>query len=653
MVLNPAQGIRFFQLLDSVVDFANARLGLNLRVGCDRAQRDPEKQSEVMRALCAHPEVLREYVALNPSGFSASLLKDAASWCEALDGRFPYCVRPNGDVELLFEDHIIELTGLSLEVDSMLKSDIGFVEVCLLPFAGRIVFASAMAEYDMAIGAGLAKQFDAWFADARENGRIIRTTDEYLTAIALLKAQRDKREAQQLIEDTEYDLNPPTEFPGVHRSPLADMPFEERDACIEEEAWRILENFEGGALTIEKTLRKHCVKGERRTDLVSLAATEKNADLEKFLSDIGASRSSGLNKKKLVVGITEQLAKAPEGISRVFTSMEPVAFARMKRLFDAGGVLVARIADIDSLKEFPLPVPLLCYLFDEGDNVACVIPDEVFAAMKTLDWVELARYFDEVRRARQVADLLVATRGMLTFDEAFAEYNRIYPDGFSRNALTGALSLYIKQFEPGFEVLFDDEHEEWYFVDARLLDELDESGEPVVGFDGLNIGKLGFLEDLLAARAGKDPWKLPFDMVEAGDYLDWASALPSARAFEQFLNENVPDGENDYTFADALMEEILTNASAGVDVTALVQYLADRGLGFEDIRHMNKMLGLLFALINDLPRWDNNGWPPTALHAAASNKPVFRNPDGSYMKVGRNDPCPCGSGKKYKKCCGR
>jgi uncharacterized protein len=25
-----------------------------------------------------------------------------------------------------------------------------------------------------------------------------------------------------------------------------------------------------------------------------------------------------------------------------------------------------------------------------------------------------------------------------------------------------------------------------------------------------------------------------------------------------------------------------------------------------------------------------------------------RNPS----KVGRNDPCPCGSGKKYKKCCG-
>lgn len=27
--------------------------------------------------------------------------------------------------------------------------------------------------------------------------------------------------------------------------------------------------------------------------------------------------------------------------------------------------------------------------------------------------------------------------------------------------------------------------------------------------------------------------------------------------------------------------------------------------------------------------------------------------DKSLRKVGRNDPCPCGSGKKYKRCCGK
>jgi len=35
--------------------------------------------------------------------------------------------------------------------------------------------------------------------------------------------------------------------------------------------------------------------------------------------------------------------------------------------------------------------------------------------------------------------------------------------------------------------------------------------------------------------------------------------------------------------------------------------------------------------------------------APPQKKPVVRD----QPKVGRNDPCPCASGKKYKKCCGR
>jgi preprotein translocase subunit SecA len=28
-------------------------------------------------------------------------------------------------------------------------------------------------------------------------------------------------------------------------------------------------------------------------------------------------------------------------------------------------------------------------------------------------------------------------------------------------------------------------------------------------------------------------------------------------------------------------------------------------------------------------------------------------PKKAEKKIGRNDPCPCGSGKKYKQCCGK
>ncbi len=35
------------------------------------------------------------------------------------------------------------------------------------------------------------------------------------------------------------------------------------------------------------------------------------------------------------------------------------------------------------------------------------------------------------------------------------------------------------------------------------------------------------------------------------------------------------------------------------------------------------------------------------------DKPIVRKPVVKTVRVGRNDPCPCGSGKKYKKCCGQ
>ncbi|WP_371922135.1 SEC-C metal-binding domain-containing protein [Treponema sp. OMZ 803] len=37
----------------------------------------------------------------------------------------------------------------------------------------------------------------------------------------------------------------------------------------------------------------------------------------------------------------------------------------------------------------------------------------------------------------------------------------------------------------------------------------------------------------------------------------------------------------------------------------------------------------------------------------SSSKPENVQVVRTAPKVGRNDPCPCGSGKKYKHCCGR
>ena len=65
------------------------------------------------------------------------------------------------------------------------------------------------------------------------------------------------------------------------------------------------------------------------------------------------------------------------------------------------------------------------------------------------------------------------------------------------------------------------------------------------------------------------------------------------------------------------------------------------------------LMSLIYDLSNNVRTWLNNGHTAKELAAKAGehltppvNEPV------RVIKIGRNEPCPCGSGKKYKKCCG-
>ena len=57
---------------------------------------------------------------------------------------------------------------------------------------------------------------------------------------------------------------------------------------------------------------------------------------------------------------------------------------------------------------------------------------------------------------------------------------------------------------------------------------------------------------------------------------------------------------------------------------------------------------------DDIARWivTLNQWRLANYRPMQGTDPILRPSFTSANKVGRNDPCPCGSGKKYKKCCG-
>jgi preprotein translocase subunit SecA len=75
---------------------------------------------------------------------------------------------------------------------------------------------------------------------------------------------------------------------------------------------------------------------------------------------------------------------------------------------------------------------------------------------------------------------------------------------------------------------------------------------------------------------------------------------------------------------------------------------------------VNEVMQLVMELSNNIRIWENNGYTPHEIFEKFERPNLRSLPDKPYdfnetvvkkKKIGRNDPCPCGSGKKYKKCC--
>jgi len=74
-------------------------------------------------------------------------------------------------------------------------------------------------------------------------------------------------------------------------------------------------------------------------------------------------------------------------------------------------------------------------------------------------------------------------------------------------------------------------------------------------------------------------------------------------------------------------------------------------LGFDKELLYKNMVDAKADWLYELPMWDN-------IFSEEQRKELYmeQKKSGTIVKgekINRNDPCPCGSGKKYKKCCGR
>jgi hypothetical protein len=122
--------------------------------------------------------------------------------------------------------------------------------------------------------------------------------------------------------------------------------------------------------------------------------------------------------------------------------------------------------------------------------------------------------------------------------------------------------------------------------------------------------------------------------------------------------------EINWEMADNLVEACVYAINTGKPATSVISLLESR-LEIDSLELLQSLTDLTVDLMNNTRQWTLKGY--TSAEVLSAEQPWFERPPEppavrkkadvfsleTRKKVGKNDPCPCGSGLKFKKCCGR
>ena len=151
-------------------------------------------------------------------------------------------------------------------------------------------------------------------------------------------------------------------------------------------------------------------------------------------------------------------------------------------------------------------------------------------------------------------------------------------------------------------------------------------------------------------------------LLKAGDP-DYVDKTPEMNSFVSFLLKHYRLSVEE---TNEIERQITNMINADSKPTLFIQYLQS-WMEFPSFEFVQHLTAKIMELYNNTRQWVLKGHTPNELfqeerkHLKAlpaepfeivrQNSKVIEMP--IRTKLGRNDPCPCGSGRKFKKCCGK
>jgi hypothetical protein len=159
--------------------------------------------------------------------------------------------------------------------------------------------------------------------------------------------------------------------------------------------------------------------------------------------------------------------------------------------------------------------------------------------------------------------------------------------------------------------------------------------------------------------------EIPYRPYSRADFIDFAvfAFCEPPRHYDELFALLQASGMDEEDAETILTEDIMNHrcqAEVHLDLPEFIRDIVAR----QSMQEAKKVLDLYIEFVNSIPTWLNKGNAPTELRSrltiplrqASSGAPRKSNVipfPTARKKTGRNEPCPCGSGKKYKDCCGK
>lgn len=373
------------------------------------------------------------------------------------------------------------------------------------------------------------------------------------------------------------------------------------------------------------------IKSDMKTDLLDILKSISKERLSSLASIYKIPRRSKMKKEMLAERLLESVTNDErlEAALLISTPME----------WDLFGTLLNK----PFIQDNSITPGTYSYLMDKGlifsffsgDKLYFVMPDEVKHTYSKVDISSFMKTRDRYQSVAQYVMALTSLYGAFKSDTLIDIFN-------SQNSRKLNLNEFTKIF---------------YCFTNRI--QLFSMYKGYIISDYFAFGSTDELEELeeLIENTKSKPYYIP-DKSQLLKYSDdlYFEMTPQLVDLKAFILKNMC---SDKELVGYLVDDVQMKCTMEAPLQEIIQEFERRNIHFKSQDQLRTVMSMIMEVHNHTRLWSNRGHTPTELSKLSGEsiprtgyKPIQLG-QISVEKIGRNAPCPCGSGKKYKKCCGK